>query len=189
MINKPSFWSINVTHFDEQYNDYFSTSDEKYFIVYKGLVEYGMLKLISHVEIWTDQNNPKCVFNSTDVWFEHQGSESCYYLEDSKIIILMVHCMQENSRYFKLLYVLFNFEINQFALLESTNFYLIENADRKIELQFYSRYFYRDADKQKFSKYDRKKFSLDNLIWYEMKDIVNACSLKYNSLDEIIVTT
>jgi hypothetical protein len=51
---------------------FFVTPDEKYGIYFSDFNEYGMLKLVSAVQIWTDKQNPKLIFKSNKVQFEYQ---------------------------------------------------------------------------------------------------------------------
>lgn len=71
-------WQIKANTKVRSDFDFFESDDKKYGIYYSNIDEYGMMKFVSPVQIWTDKENPRLLFQSTHIKFEYQNSQSCY---------------------------------------------------------------------------------------------------------------
>ena len=151
--------------------DFFITSNEKYGIYYSSIDEYGMMKFVSPVQIWTDKENPRLIFQSGQIKFEYQYQESCYYLDKSDILVLMTPC--NHQKYFDLPYVLFDFNKNIFTTINAPNFRLTEIGNYLIQLDLNFRYSYDEEIKNQISQDNGKEMDLTKLIWYSLKKLPN----------------
>jgi|GEM_PF-3794699 len=154
--------------------DFFVTLDDKYSIYFSSIDEYGMMKFISPVQIWTDKENPRLIYQSRQIKFEYQYGESCYYLDKSDIIILLTPCV--NEKHFDLIYVLFDFNKNIFTIINAPNFRLTEVDKGIVRQDIDFRYSYDEDIKLQISKDDKKLIDLTLLEWHEVKYIDKVCS-------------
>lgn len=154
---------------------FFETNDEKYGIYFSDFNEYGMLKFVSHVQIWTDKQNPRLIFKSNKVQFEYQNNESCYYLDKSDILVLLTPCFHD--KYYDLLYVLLDFGQNRFATINAPNFLLTELEKNFVQLDSHFRYIYDEQTKQQILQDDRKQIDLKIISWHDIRHLDNLCSL------------
>ena len=170
-----NIWNIQADTEGRQDFAFFVTHDEKYGVYFLDFNEYGMLKFVSPVEIWTDKQNPKLIFKSNKVQFEFQDNESCYYLDKSNILVLLTPCFRD--KYYDLLYVLFDFGQKHFATINAANFLLTELEKNFVQLDSHFRYAYDEQTKQQILKDEGKQIDLTKLAWHDIKHIDNLCSL------------
>jgi hypothetical protein len=154
--------------------EYFVTPDNKYSIYFSNIDEYGMMKFVSSVQIWTDKENPRLIFQSRKIQFEYQHGESCYYPEKSDVIVLFMPCVHE--KYFDLPYVSFDFNKSAFALINAPKFRLTELEKGIIRQDIDFRYFYDEDIKIQISQDDGKILELTSLEWHDIKLIDKAFS-------------
>jgi hypothetical protein len=154
-------------------SDLFVTDDNKYSIEFSKIEEYGMMKFISSVQIWSDRENPQLLFQSNKIKFEYQNDESCYYLDKSDILVLLTPCIHQ--KYYDLLYVLFDFNKNIFTKIHAPNFQLIEIGKNLVRLDLDFRYSYDEKIKKQIAQDDGKQIDLSKLEWYAIKKIDKAC--------------
>ena len=109
-----------------------------------------MMKFISSVQIWNDKENSRLLFQSRKIKFEYQDNESCYYLDKSDILVLLTPCIHQ--KYYDLLYVLFDFNKNIFAIINEPNFQLTEIDKNLVRLDTNFRYSYDEQKKSKLLK-------------------------------------
>jgi hypothetical protein len=171
-----NIWNIQADTEGRQDFAFFVTHDEKYGVYFSDFNEYGMLKFVSPVEIWTDKQNPKLIFKSDKVQFEFQDNESLYYLDKSNILVLLTPCFRD--KYYDLLYVLFDFGQKRFATINAPNFLLTELEKYFVQLDCHFRYAYDEQTKQQILKDEGKQIDLTKLAWHDIKDIDKACSFK-----------
>jgi hypothetical protein len=167
-------WQIKADTNGRSDFDFFVTPDDKYSIYFSSIDEYGMMKFVSPVQIWTDKENPRLIFQSGKIKFEYQHGDSCYYLDKSDIIILLTPCVHE--KYIDLFYVLFDFNKNRFAIINAPNFRLTEIDQGIIRQDVDFRYSYDDDTKIKISLDDGKLIDLSSLEWHSIKFIDKVCS-------------
>ena len=148
-------WQIQADTKGRTNFDFFATSNNKYAVYFSKFDEYGMLKFVSSVQIWTDKENPRLLFQSQQIKFEYQNGESCYYLDKSDILVLLTPCIHQ--KYFDLLYVLFDFNKNVFATINAPNFLLTEIDRNLIRLDIHFRYSYNEQIKKQILQDDGKK--------------------------------
>jgi hypothetical protein len=172
-------WQIEADIKGRSNFDFFTTSDDKYGIYFSNIEEYGMLKFVSPVQVWTDKESPRLLFQSKNIQFEYQNSETCYYLDKSGIIALLTPCSHKN--YFDLLYVLLDFGKALFATINAPNFRPTELDVGLIRLDINFRYAYDGQTKNQISKDDGKEVDLTKLHWRDVKQIDNACSYHKNN--------
>ena len=175
-------WGINSDTKDDKKISFFATENNKYGVYYFDINEYGLFKLVSPVQVWTDIHNPKLVFNSGRLnsgekhfSFEYQNSSSCYYLELSDILVLLGNCFDQTG--FELFYLLFDFNKHLFAILNASNFIPVEIAKDEIRLVIDFRYYYDQDIKDRISKEDGKILNVQTLEWYDINEIHNVCLL------------
>lgn len=168
-------WNIKADTTGRQNFAFFETHDEKYGIYFSDFNEYGMLKFVSHVQIWTDKQNPRLIFKSNKVQFEYQNNESCYYLDKSDILVLLTPCFHD--KYYDLLYVLLDFGQNRFATINAPNFLLTELEKNFVQLDSHFRYIYDEQTKQQILQDDRKQIDLTIIAWHDLRHLDNLCSL------------
>ena len=156
-------------------SDLFVTDDNKYSIEFSKIEEYGMMKFISSVQIWSDRENPQLLFQSKQIKFEYQNDESCYYLDKSDILVLLTPCIHQ--KYYDLLYVLFDFNKNIFTKIHAPNFQLIEIDKNLVRLDMDFRYIYDEQIKKEIAQDDGKQIDLSKLEWYDIKKIDQVCLL------------
>ena len=135
-----------------------------------------MMKFISSVQIWDDNQNQQLLFQSRKIKFEYQNDESCYYLDKSDIIVLLTPCIHQ--KYFDLLYVLFDFNNNIFTTINAPNFQLTETDKNLLKLDIKFRYSYDENIKEQILQDDGKQIDLTKLEWHSIKNIDKACSLQ-----------
>ncbi|HMC85257.1 MAG TPA: hypothetical protein VKI61_07015, partial [Chitinophagaceae bacterium] len=135
-----------------------------------------MMKFVSPVTVWAGKDNPKLLFERNIIKFEYLFSDSCYYLEKSDIIVLMTRC--HRLGFFDLLYVLFDFNRDQFALINAPNFKLTETVKGSIRLDIHFRYVYSKHSEEIILKDDGKVIHLDNLAWRNFKHLDEICSVQ-----------
>ena len=169
-----NIWQIQADTKGRSDFDFFVTHDDKYGIYFSNIDEYGMMKFVSPVQIWTDKEKPRLLFQSSKIQFEYQQGESCYYLDKSDVIVLLTPCVHE--KYFDLPYVLLDFNKSSFALINAPNFRLTEADKGTIRQDIDFRYSYDENIKLKISTDDRKLIDLKSLEWYDIKLIDKACS-------------
>lgn len=155
--------------------DFFITPNEKYSVYYSNIDEYGMMKFVSPVQIWTDKENPRLLFKSGQIKFEYQESESCYYLEKSDILVLLTPCIHQ--KYFDLVYVLFDFNKNAFSMINAPNFQLKEVDTGLVCLELRFRYIYDEGTKKHIKGDNGRLVDLNLLEWHDLKNIDKVCSL------------
>lgn len=170
-----NIWQIQADTRGRSDFDFFVTPDDKYSIYFSNIDEYGMMKFVSPVQIWTDKEKPRLIFQSNKIRFEYQHGESCYYLDKSDVIVLLTPCVHE--KYFDLPYILFDFNKNSFALINVPNFRLTEVDKGIVRQDIDFRYSYDEDIKLKISMDDRNLISLTSLKWHDLKDIDKVCSL------------
>jgi hypothetical protein len=154
---------------------YFVTDNEKYCIYYSDIDEYGIMKYVSPVEIWTDKESPKQLFKSNQIKFEYQYSASCYYLDKSDILVLLSPCFRNPS--LDLLYILLDFNKGRFATINSPNYILTEINQSNLRLDIHFRYRYDEHTKAKILEDNGKIINIDLIEWFELKNIDNLCTL------------
>jgi|SRR5450755_4542180 len=154
--------------------DFFVTTDDKYSVYFSCIDEYGMMKFVSPVQIWTDKENPRLLFQSRQIKFEYQHGESCYYLGKSDILVLLTPCIHE--KYFDLPYVFFDFTKNTFTIINAPNFRLTEVDKGVVRQDIDFRYSYDEDIKLQISKDNGKLIDLTSLEWHDIKHIDKACS-------------
>src|SRR5579862_8006923 len=103
---KNHLWNISADTAGRTNYDFFVTDNDEYAICFSDIDEYGMMKFVSPVQIWANQSNPALVFHHPGIRFEYQQDESCYYLKQSGIVVLLTPCSR--GAHFNLLYVLFD---------------------------------------------------------------------------------
>ncbi|MCC6724703.1 MAG: hypothetical protein IT258_09345 [Saprospiraceae bacterium] len=172
---KDNTWQIKAYISGRSDYDFFETEDGRYGIYFSEIVEYGMMKFVSPIQIWTDKQNPKKIFQSKKIKFEFQYSRSCYYLEKSDIIVLLTPCHRQNQ--YALLYVLLDLTKGQFALINSPNFDLKEIGKFKVQLTLNFRYSYDQVTKDKISKDNGSNINLSELNWHPIDKLDNICNL------------
>jgi hypothetical protein len=155
---------------------FFITPDEKYSIYFSNIDEYGMMKFLSPVQVWTDKENPRLLFQSQKIKFEYQEAESCYYLDKSDILVLLSPCIHQ--KYFDLPYVLFDFNENIFTIINAPNFRLTEVEKKLVRLDIHFRYSYDEETKEQVLRDNGKPIDLAELEWYDIKSVDKACSLQ-----------
>ena len=170
-----NIWNIGADTEGRQNFSFFVTNDEKYGVYFSDINEYGMLKFVSPVQVWTDKRNPKLIYKSNTIRFEFQYNESCYYLDKSNILVLMTPCFR--NKYYDLLYVLFDFGPERFATINAPNFLLIELERNLVQLNSQFRYVYDDQTKQEVLKDNGKQIDLAKLPWHDIKNADKLCSL------------
>ena len=168
-------WQINADTNGRGDFDFFITANEKYGIYYSNIDEYGMMKFVSPVQVWTGNKNPRLLYQSRQIKFEYQHSESCYYLQESDILVLMTPC--HHQKYFDLPYVLFDFSKNVFTTINAPNFRLTEIGNDLVQLDLHFRYSYDEEVKIQISQDNGKEIDLTKLKWHNLKEIDNACKL------------
>ena len=173
---KDNIWQIKADISGRSDYDFYETDDGKYVVFFSQIDEYGMMKFVSPVQIWTDKLNPKKMFQSQKLNFEFQYSRSCYYLDKSDIIVLLTPCLRQNQ--FDLLYVLLDLTKGQFAIINSPNFDLKEIDKFKVQLTLNFRYSYDQVTKDKISKDDGLNINLSELTWYHIDKLDNICNLR-----------
>ena len=134
-----------------------------------------MMKFVSSVQIWKDNENPRLLFQSRKIKFEYQNDESCYYLDKSDILILLTPCVHQ--KYYDLFYVLFDFNQNIFTTINAPNFQLTEIHKNLVQLDLNFRYSYDEEIKEKIAEDDGKQIDLSKLEWFDIKKIDKICSL------------
>jgi hypothetical protein len=169
-------WDIKAEIKGRTNFEFFETEDCRYGIYFSNIGEYGMMKFVSPVTVWASKNNPKLLFEKNSIKFEYRFSDSCYFLEKSDIIVLMTHCYRLGL--FDLLYVLFDFNRDQFALINAPNFDLTETAKGSIRLDIDFRYVYSKDSEENILKDDGKVIHLDNLTWRDFKHLDEICSVQ-----------
>lgn len=179
---KDNIWKIKADISGRSDYDFFETEDEKYGVYFSQIDEYGMMKFVSPVQIWTDKQNPKNLFQSNKLKFEFQYSRSCYYLDKSDIIVLLTPCLRKNQ--YDLLYVLLDLTKGQFAILNSPNFDLKEIDSFKVQLALNFRYSYDQVTKNKISKDDSSNINLRKLTWHHINKLDNIASTVAGHLTE-----
>lgn len=167
-------WKIQADIKGRSNFDFFITPDNKYCIYFSKIEEYGLMKFVSPVQIWTNKENPLLIFQSKKIQFEYQDSGSCYYLDNSHVIVLLTPCVHE--KYFNLPYVLFDFNKIAFALINAPNFRLIEVNKGIVQQEINFRYSYDEHIKLQIEKDNGKLTDLTLIKWYDIKHIDNACS-------------
>jgi hypothetical protein len=170
-----NLWDIQADTKGRQDFAFFVTHDEKYGIYFSDFNEYGMLKFVSPVQVWTDKRNPTLIFKSNKLQFEYQDNESCYYLDKSDILVLLTPCFRGN--YYDLLYVLLDFGQQRFTTINSPNFLLTELEKNFVQLDSHFRYVYDEPTKQQILKDEGKQIDLTKLAWHDIKHIDNLCSM------------
>jgi hypothetical protein len=170
-----NIWDIQADTKERSNFAFFSTEDGKYAVYFSGFNEYGMLKFVSPVQIWTDKQNPKLIFKSNKVQFEYQDNESCYYLDKSDILVLLTPCFHD--KYYDLLYVLFDFGQKRFTTISAPNFLLKELEKNFVQLDSHFRYVYDEQIKQQILKDQGKQIDLTKLAWHDIKHIDDLCSM------------
>lgn len=168
-------WKIQADTKGRSDFDFFVTPDNKYSIYFSRIDEYGMMKFVSPVQIWTDKENPRQIFQSRQIKFEYQYSKSCNYLDKSEIIVLLTPCIHE--KYFDLLYVLFDFNRNTFTIINAPNFRLNETDKGIVRQDVDFRYSYSEDIKRQISQDNGKLIDLTLLEWHDLKHIDKACSI------------
>lgn len=169
-----NIWLIQADTKGRSNFDFFVTPDDKYSIYFSNIDEYGMMKFGSPVQIWTDKENPRLIFQSKKIQFEYQKGESCYYLYKSDVIVLLTPCIHE--KYFELPYVLFDFNKNSFALINAPNFCLTEVDKGIVRQDIDFRYSYDEDIKLKISMDEGNLIDLTLLKWHDLKDVDKVCS-------------
>ena len=172
---KDNIWQIKADISGRSDYDFFETEDGKYAVYFSHIDEYGMMKFVSPIQIWTDKQNPKNLFQSKKLKFEFQYSRSCYYLDKSDIIVLLTPCHRQNQC--DLLYVLLDLKKGQFAIINSPNFDLKEIDKYKVQLALNFRYSYDQVTKDKVSKDDGSNINLSELNWHHIDKLDNICNL------------
>lgn len=167
-------WQIQADTKGRNDFDFFITPNNKYSIYFSKIDEYGMMKFVSPVQIWTDKENPRLLFQSQQIKFEYQHGESCYYLDKSDILVLLTPCVYQ--KYFDLLYVLLDFNNDRFVLINAPNFQLIELDKGIIRQDIDFRYSYDEDTKLKISQDNGKLINLTSIDWHDLKLIDKACA-------------
>ena len=168
-----NIWQIEADTKGRSDFAFFVTPDEKYSIYFSSIDEYGMMKFVSPVQIWTDKKHPKRVYQSRKIKFEYQDGESCYYLDKSDILVLLTPCIHE--RHFDMLYVLFDLNNNSFSVLNAPNFQLTEMDKGIIRQDINFRYSYDEDVKLQISRDNSKIIELKLLKWNNMRHIDKLC--------------
>lgn len=172
---KDNIWQINANISGRSNYEFFETEDGKYGVYFSQIEEYGMMKFVSPVQIWTGKQNPRVLFQSKNLKFEFQDSRSCYYLDTSNIVVLLTPCFRQNQ--YELLYVLLDLTQGQFAILTTSNFDLKEIDSFKVQLALNFRYSYNQTTKDKISKDDGSNVELTELTWHHIDKLDNICYL------------
>jgi hypothetical protein len=170
-----NIWQIQADTKGRSDFDFFITPDEKYSVYFSSIGEYGMMKFVSPVQVWTEKENPRLLFQSQKIQFEYQYGESCYYFDKSNILVLLTPCFHQ--KYYELFYVLFDFSRSIFTTINAPNFLLKEIDRNLIRLELRFRYSYDDKTKEKISQDNGKEIDLTKIIWHDLKNIDNTCSL------------
>jgi hypothetical protein len=174
MQSSKEIWQIQADTKGRNDFDFFVTTDNKYGVYFSEIDEYGMMKFVSPVQIWTDRETPRLLFQSRQIKFEYQHGESCYYLEKSDILVLLTPCIHE--KYFDLLYILFAFNKKSFSIINAPNFRLTEIDKGVIRQDTEFRYNYDEDVKVQISQDNGKLIDLNLLEWQEIKHIDKTCS-------------
>lgn len=172
---KDNIWQIKADISGRSDYAFFETGDGRYGIYFEHIEEYGMMKFISPIQIWTDKHNPKNIFLSKKIKFEFQFSRSCYYLSKSDIIVLLTPCLRQGQ--YDLLYVLLDLTKGQFSIVNAPNFDLKEIDKFKAQLALNFRYNYDKVMKDKISKDDGSNINLAELTWHNIDKLDNLCNL------------
>lgn len=173
---KDNIWQINADISDRSDFEFFETEDGKYCIYFSSIEEYGMMKYVSSVQIWTNRQNPKILFQSKKIKFEFQYSRSCYYLDKSDIIVLLTPCLRQNT--YDLFYVLLDLAKAQFSIINAPNFDLNEIDKFEVKLVLNFRYSYDQLTKDKISKGEDSNINLNQLAWHRIDNLENICKLE-----------
>ena len=168
-------WKIQADIKGRSNFDFFATPSGKYNIYFSNIDEYGMLKFVSPIQIWTDKESPKLIFKSNKIQFEYQYDESCYYLEKSDILVLMTPCYRKE--YYDLLYVLLDFNKNSFTIINAPNFRLVELDRNLVQLDLKFRYSYDEQTEKQISKENGLQIDLTKSQWFAMEYLDNVCSI------------
>lgn len=153
---------------------FFVTNDEKYGVYFSRFDEYGMLKFVSSIQVWNNKEKPRLLFQSRQIKFEYQYSESCFYLDKSDLLVLLTPCI--HKEHYDLLYILFDFNKNIFAIINAPNFRLVEVDRNIIRLNKNFRYIYDDKTERQIANDDEKQIDLTKIQWQDMNNIDKACS-------------
>ena len=168
-------WKIRANVKGRSDFDFFVTLDDKYSIYFSNIDEYGIMKFASPVQIWTDKENPRLLFESNKIHFEYQKGESCYYLNKSDILVLLTPCIRQNS--FDLPYVLFDFNRSMFTTINAPNFKLTEIDRNIVQLDIHFRYNYDGQTREKILTDNGRRIDLAQQEWHEVNNIDKVCSL------------
>ena len=170
-----NIWQIQADTKGREDYDFFVTPDERYIVYFSNIDEYGMMKFISPVQIWIDKESPRLLFQSRNIKFEYQHSDTCYYLDKSDVLVLLTPCIHE--KYFDLLYVLLDFNKDAFAIINAPNFRLTEIDKGYVRLDVDFRYSYDEHIQKHISQDNGKLIELELLEWHNLKNLDTACSL------------
>ena len=170
-------WDIKPDIVGRKNYDFFETDNEKYGIYFSKVDEYGMNKFVSPVEIWTDKNNPRKIYESGKTKFEYQFKSSCYYFEKSDTIALLKPCLRKQKNYFDLPYILFDFVKAKFTIINYPNFNLKEINETCFQLELHFRYFYNEETKEKISKDNGAIIKLKQQDWFDFEKLNSVCDL------------
>ena len=162
-------WQIKANTKGRSDFDFFESDNKKYGIYYSNIDEYGMMKFVSPVQIWTDKENPRLLFQSTHIKFEYQNSQSCYYLELSDIVVLLIPRFCKDQ--FELFYILFDLKVKSFAILNCVNFDLTEISKSEIRLDLNFRYSYDQNFQDQIAKDNGKLLILESLDWNSLNEL------------------
>jgi hypothetical protein len=167
--SKGNIWPIQADTTGRDDFDFFITANGKYGIYYSDIDEYGMMKFVSPVQIWTDKENPRLLFQSKELQFEYQHGSSCYWLDKSDILVLLAPCPHQTHS--DLLYILVDFNRKVFSTINAPNFRLTEIDKNLVRLDLDFRYSYDEDTKEKISKDNGRLIELNLLKWYDIKEI------------------
>jgi hypothetical protein len=156
-------WKINEIIEIENNSTFFET--DEYLVQFSNIDEYGMLKFLSPIEIWKNKTNPIKIFENKKILFEYQYDRSCYFLKKSNLIVLLLWFYEPVNNSYKIPYILFDFNKNLFAILNYSNFDLIEKDASTIELKINFRWPYNEETQKIFEKNNKKIINLNQIKW------------------------
>ena len=172
--SKSQLWNIKAEIQGRNDFDFYVTNNNAYAIYFSNIDEYGIMKFVSPVQIWSNEENPRLLFDNNKIKFEFQYSESCYYLDKSDIIVLLTPCQRHD--FFDLLYVLLDFNKEEFAIINAPNFILAEIQKGIVRFDIHFRYVYDEITKANVLKENGKLVHLSDLKWRNLRELDNICS-------------
>jgi hypothetical protein len=172
--SKNQLWNIGAEIQGRNDFDFYVTNNNEYALYFSNIDEYGMMKFISPVQIWTNKENPRLLFDNNEMKFEFQYSESCYYLDKSDIIVLLTPCKRHD--FFDLLYVLLDFNKGKFAIINAPIFILAEIQKGIVRFDIHFRYVYDEITKANILKENGKLVHLSELKWRNLIELGKICS-------------